>query len=153
VKVKETSKDDKGKDVEKEVALPSGSWVVRMDQPYSRLADMLLDTQWYNVNDPRPYDDTGWTLGPLHDVKTVRVTDVSVLKAPMTKLPSGWRAPGSLSGSGGVFVVDNRGESQVATLRFRLKDATFAAAEEGFEAGGRKFAAGALVVSGADRGA
>jgi len=29
-----------------------------MDQPYSRMADMLLDTQYYNVNDPRPYDDT-----------------------------------------------------------------------------------------------
>ena len=24
---------------------------------------MLLDTQYFNVNDPRPYDDTGWTLG------------------------------------------------------------------------------------------
>jgi hypothetical protein len=33
-----------------------------MDQPYSRMADMMLDTQYYNVNDPRPYDDTGWTL-------------------------------------------------------------------------------------------
>ena len=51
----------------------AGSYVVRMDQPYSRMADMLLDTQYYNVNDPRPYDDTGWTLGPLHNVKTVRV--------------------------------------------------------------------------------
>ncbi len=51
-----------------------------MDQPYSRMADMLLDTQYYNVNDPRPYDDTGWTLGALRNVKTVRVTDKSVLR-------------------------------------------------------------------------
>ena len=27
-----------------------------MDQPYSRMADMLLDTQYYNVTDPSPYD-------------------------------------------------------------------------------------------------
>ena len=54
---------------------PAGSYVVRMDQPYSRMADMLLDTQYYNVNDPRPYDDTGWTLGPLRNVKTVRVKE------------------------------------------------------------------------------
>jgi len=38
----------------KEQKFPAGSYVVRMDQPYSRMADMLMDTQYYNVNDPRP---------------------------------------------------------------------------------------------------
>jgi hypothetical protein len=65
---------------------PSGSYVVRMDQPYSRMADMLLDTVYYNVNDPAPYDDTGWTLGPLKDVRTIRVTDPKILQTPMTLL-------------------------------------------------------------------
>ena len=50
-----------------------------MDQPYSRMADMLLDTQYYNVSDPSPYDDTGWTMGAMRNVKTVRVVDKSVL--------------------------------------------------------------------------
>src|SRR5678810_406662 len=68
----------------KDQKYPAGSYVVRMDQPYSRMADMLLDTQYYSTNDPRPYDDTGWTLGPLRNVKTVRVTDTAILKAPMT---------------------------------------------------------------------
>ncbi|MBP7476074.1 MAG: hypothetical protein KA810_12520, partial [Pyrinomonadaceae bacterium] len=36
----------------KEGKFGAGSYVVRMDQPYSRMADMLLDTQYYNVNDP-----------------------------------------------------------------------------------------------------
>src|SRR5262247_2600013 len=57
----------------------AGSYVVRMDQPYSRMADMLLDTQYYNVSDPAPYDDTGWTMGAMRNVKTVRITDKSVL--------------------------------------------------------------------------
>ena len=62
------------KDIEvKEGKFTTGSNVVRMDQPYSRMADMLLDTQYYNVSDPSQYDDTVWTLGPLHNVKTVRV--------------------------------------------------------------------------------
>jgi len=65
----------------KDQKFPAGSYVIRMDQPYSRMADMLLDTQYYNVNDPRPYDDTGWTLGALRNVKTVRVTDKAVLAA------------------------------------------------------------------------
>ena len=145
---KEKTKDDKGKETEKETKFPAGSWVIRMDQPYSRMADMLLDTQWYNVNDPRPYDDTGWTLGPLHNVKTVRVSELSVLKAPMTRVPAGERPGGGVVGTGGVLVVENRAESQLATLRFRLKDVAMEAAEEGFDAGGRKIPAGSLIVTG-----
>jgi hypothetical protein len=147
-KAKEKSKDDKGKESEKDVEYPAGSYVIRMDQPYSRMADMLLDTQWYNVTDPRPYDDTGWTLGALHNVRTVRVTDAAVLKAPMSLLAGETLvAPAALSGGGSVFLVANNAESQLATLRFKLKDATVEAAEEGFEAGGRKFNAGSFVVT------
>ncbi len=63
-----------------------GSYVVRMDQPYSRMADMMLDRQYYKPEDPRSYDDTGWTLGPLFDVATVRVKDVTLLSAPMERV-------------------------------------------------------------------
>src|SRR5207245_8011759 len=68
-----------------ETVIPVGSYVVRMDQPYSRLADMTLDTQYYSPRDPRSYDDTGWTLGALRNVKTRRVTDPSILSAAMQK--------------------------------------------------------------------
>lgn len=65
--------------------LPAGSWVVRMDQPYSRIADTLLDRQYWAPDDPQrhPYDDTGWTMGPLFGVEVLRVTDPGVLTAPM----------------------------------------------------------------------
>ena len=66
-----------------------GSTVVRMDQPYSRMADMLLDKQYYRADDPSPYDDTGWTLGPLFDVATTRVKEADIL---------GKYAPVALSG-------------------------------------------------------
>src|SRR6478672_10481284 len=90
--------------INKEIALKdqkfaSGSYVVRMDQPYSRMADMLLDTQYYNVNDPRPYDDTGWTLGPMRNIKTVRVTDTGILQQPMTLLKADARVRGNISGT------------------------------------------------------
>jgi hypothetical protein len=61
---------------------PKGSFVVRMDQPYSRLADSVLDTQ-YVRGEERVYDDTGWTLGYLKNVEVKRVTDLAILKAPM----------------------------------------------------------------------
>src|SRR5262249_1576532 len=51
VRVHETVRGDKGKSTERETDLGAGSFVVRMDQPYSRMADMLLDTQWYSVTD------------------------------------------------------------------------------------------------------
>ena len=57
---------------------PAGSYIVRMDQPYSRIADSLLDYQYWSPNDPQrtPYDDTGWTFPELFNVQAVRVADV-----------------------------------------------------------------------------
>ena len=62
---------------------PAGSYVLRMDQPYSRIADALLDYQYWAPNDPQKdiYDDTGWTFGELGNVQVARVTDVKVLDA------------------------------------------------------------------------
>jgi len=129
--------------------LPAGSYVLRMDQPYSRMVDMLLDTQYYSTADPRPYDDTGWTLGPLRNVKTVRVTDTAILKAPMTLVAGPARASGGLAGAdtAKLYIVDATAEPAIATLRFRLKYVAMSAAEEGFEADGQKFHAGALLIA------
>jgi hypothetical protein len=66
----------------------AGSYVVRMDQPYSRIADTLLDRQYWSPKDPQqhPYDDTGWSMGDLFDVEVVRITDNAILKAPVAVL-------------------------------------------------------------------
>lgn len=125
-----------------------GSYVIRMDQPYSRMADMLLDTQYYNVNDPRPYDDTGWTLGPLKNVKTVRVTDRSVLKVPMTMLTGPAKVRGGLAGaaSAQAFVINHNTDNALMTLRYQLKDIKMHAAEDNFKAGERSFNAGSFII-------
>ncbi|MBS0571591.1 MAG: hypothetical protein JSS28_13350 [Proteobacteria bacterium] len=66
-------------------SFPAGSFIVRMDQPYSRIADTLLDRQYWAPDDPQkhPYDDTGWSMGDLFGTTVVRVADVAVLKVPM----------------------------------------------------------------------
>ena len=69
-----------------------------MDQPYSRMADMMLDRQYYAASDNRPYDDTGWSVGPLRNVQTIRVTDPAVLKARMTILLGKARRSGRSDG-------------------------------------------------------
>ena len=65
------------------VKFAKGSYIVRMDQPYSRLADTLLDVQ-YVRGDERVYDDTGWTLGYLFNVDVKRVVNPDVLKIKMS---------------------------------------------------------------------
>ncbi|MDP4255527.1 MAG: DUF3108 domain-containing protein, partial [Bacteroidota bacterium] len=45
---------------------------VRMDQPYSRLADTMLDVQ-YVRGDEKLYDDTGWTLGYARNIDFSRM--------------------------------------------------------------------------------
>ena len=80
---------------------PAGSYIVRMDQPYSRAADALLDYEYYSPNDPQktPYDDTGWTFPELFATSAVRVTDPKVLDAPVELVKDTVRAIGGVSGS------------------------------------------------------
>ncbi len=132
---------------------PAGSFIVRMDQPYSRIADTLLDYQYWSPNDPQknPYDDTGWTLGELANVQVVRVTDLKVLDAAMQTVTGEIRAAGGVEGTGAIFAVNHNADSALMTLRYRLRDAAMEAAEEPFEAGGRKFNRGAFLVKNVSR--
>jgi len=90
----------------------AGSYVLRLDQPYSRIADMFLDKQYFNPNDPRPYDDVGWTLGPLYNAKTVRIEDTTILSVPMTLIKD------EIKPEGGVKILTG-GDNQI---RFSLSD-------------------------------
>ncbi|HMD32377.1 MAG TPA: hypothetical protein VKG84_10740, partial [Candidatus Acidoferrales bacterium] len=126
---------------------PAGSYIIRMDQPYSRMADTLLDYQYWSPDDPQrtPYDDTGWTFGELFNTQVVRVTDVKVLDAPMERVAD-VRAPSGVSGGGTIFAINNNAEPGLASLRYRLKGAAIDAVEEPFEAGGRKFNRGSFLI-------
>jgi hypothetical protein len=152
---------------------PAGSYIVRMDQPYSRIADSLLDYQYWSPNDPQrtPYDDTGWTFPELYNVQAVRIADVKVLDAPIEKVTGELRPKGAVSpstlrepqgrpeqgrgttelraGASSVFLVNHNADIALATLRYKLKDVSFEAAEEPFEASGTKFNRGSFVIKNA----
>ena len=147
---KEAKKDEKPEPTSK--TFPAGSYVIRMDQPYSRIADALLDYQYWSPEDPQktPYDDTGWTFGELYGVQVARVTDAKILQAPMEVVKE-LNVPGGVKGEGAVFAIENHAEPALASLRYKLKDADMQAAEEAFEAGGKKFLPGTIVVKGPDR--
>jgi hypothetical protein len=132
---------------------PAGSYIVRMDQPYSRIADALLDYQFWSPNDPQktPYDDTGWTFPENFDVQSVRVVDTTVLSVPMERVAGDIKAPGGVSGSGSVLVINNNGDNALTTLRYQFKSADFEAAEDPFEAAGKSFARGSYIVRNVSR--
>jgi hypothetical protein len=127
---------------------PAGSYVLRMDQPYSRIADTLLDYQYWAANDPQKsiYDDTGWTFGELGNVQVSRVTDVKVLDAAMAKVPGAVHAPGGVESAGDIFLINHNADNALITLRYRFPEATFDSAEEPFEAAGHKFNRGSFIV-------
>jgi hypothetical protein len=129
---------------------PAGSYVLRMDQPYSRIADTLLDYQYWAPNDPQKsiYDDTGWTFGELGNVQVARVTDVKVLDGPMAAVDGAVMAPGGVEGTGSVYLVNHNADSALVTLRYRFPAGEFEAAEEPFEAAGKKFNRGSFVIRG-----
>jgi hypothetical protein len=137
-------------DANKPVTVPKGSYIIRMDQPYSRLADMVLDTQYYNPRDPRSYDDTGWTLGALRNVKTIRVMDTALLDKPMQKIATVELA-GRIDGSGNTYLINDNTDNTLATFRYKLADVPMEAAEAPFEADGVKFNAGTFIIRNADR--
>jgi hypothetical protein len=129
---------------------PAGTYVVRMDQPYSRIADTLLDYQYWASNDPQKsiYDDTGWTFGELGNVQVARVTDVKVLSADLNLVKGPVLAPGGVENTGDIFVINHNTDSALITLRYCFPKASFEAAEEPFEAAGKKFNRGSFVVKG-----
>jgi hypothetical protein len=141
---------------------PAGSYIIRMDQPYSRIADALLDYQFWAPNDPqsRPYDDTGWTFPEGFGVEAVRVTDTQVLEVRVERLTDPATAPGGFSGApagaapagaaSSLAAIANTGDTALLTLRYRWPDADIQVAEEPFETGGQSFARGSFILRGVD---
>lgn len=130
---------------------PAGSYVVRMDQPYSRIADVLLDRQYWSPDDPQkhPYDDTGWSLGDQFGVDLMRVTDAALLKASMQAVT--WPLPAKAAeGNGTIRVVANPASAELASLRFAAKGTSIEIVREAFKIGERNFAAGSLIARRAD---
>jgi len=135
------------------VAVAAGDYIVRMDQPYGAIVETLLGVQFYSPENPRPYDDTGWAIPLVRNVKSTAIADKAILTQAMTLAAADFAVPGTITGTGPVLVVDHTTDNTLVTFRFRHAAVKMSAAEQAFEAGGHKFAPGAFVIQGADRAA
>ncbi len=136
-----------------DVRIEEGDYVLRGDQPFRTLADMYFALQSYSLDNPRPYDDTGWTFQLLRNVEVVEIEEASVLDQRMTRLTAPARPPGSIRGRGEVLVVDHTTDNNLMAFRFRHTDVTMLAAEQDFEMDDHAFRAGAFIIPTGERAA
>ena len=131
----------------KEGTFPAGSYVVKRDQPYSRLAKILLEKQVYPDPVTRTYDDASWTLGLMSHADVREITDKAVLDVAVQPVTEA-KIAGTVTGSGSTFAVADYGSNNMVTLRYRLKDLKVQAAEKEFKEGDLTFPPGSFIVSG-----
>ena len=128
-----------------------GDYIIRGDQPLRTIADMYFSLQSFSLNNPNPYDDTGWTFPLMRNLTITAIGDKSILTQPMNLVTSAVRAPGGITGSGNTVVVANTSDNNLVTFRFRFPRVRMLAAEDAFEAAGQHFVPGAVVIPNANR--
>ena len=131
----------------KEGAFPSGSFIVKRDQPYGRLAKILLEKQVYPDPTLRTYDDAAWTLGMMSQADVKEIQDKTVLDVAVEPV-SELKPAGVVTGAGTLFAVAHNGSNNMIALRYRLKDLKVQAVEKEFKQGDTTFPAGSFIISG-----
>ncbi|MGH7751686.1 MAG: M14 family zinc carboxypeptidase, partial [Gemmatimonadales bacterium] len=134
------------------VDVAAGDYVVRLDQPYGPLARTYFGVQMYRASDPRPYDDTGWTLHLLRNVALHEVKDTAVLRQPLRLVTQDVTVRGELVGGRGAraYLIAPTTESGLIQFRFALRDVEMFAAEDSFTLDRVTYAAGAVIIPATD---
>ncbi len=125
---------------------PAGTFIVKRDQPYGRLAKILLEKQEFPDPALTTYDDTGWTMGLMTHSKVIESTDKTLLDVPVDNVDK-FEVHGTISAAGstaGYAVIEN-GSNNLVTLRYRLKDIPVRAVEQSFKSGDQDIPAGSLI--------
>src|SRR5437870_6957061 len=94
----------------KEGTFPAGSFVVKRDQPYARLAKILLEKQVYPDPNLRTYDDAGWTMGLMSHTDVKEIADKAILDVvvePVTDV----KLTGTVTGTGSTYAIAHNGSN------------------------------------------
>ncbi len=128
------------------IPVHTGDWIVRLDQPYAAPVRTLLAIQKYTVDDPPPYDDTGWTLDLLRGVETIKVADSAVFTRPMRMLTADASVAGKFSGTGTALIVRHTGDWRSAMLPWKVAGAKVLVADSAFSADGVSYPVGTFYI-------
>src|SRR5262249_10568860 len=98
--------------------LPAGSYVIKRDQPYGRLAKNLLEKQNYPDPNLTTYDDSGWTMGLATGVEVKEIKDKTILDAAVTPIKDD-TLKGKSTGTGTVaYAVAHYGSHHMIAFRY-----------------------------------
>ena len=130
------------------VTYPVGSYVIKRDQPYGRLAKNLLERQQYPDARLNTYDDSGWSMGLAMNVDVVEIADRAILSAPVAPVTN-VVPKGRTTGTGtAAIAVAHLGSNSMVTLRYLLRSVPMKVAEQPFAAGDSSFPAGSFLIEG-----
>ena len=129
---------------------PAGSYIVRMDQPYSRIADALLDYQVPGRRTIRRATRTTTRAGRSRKASPCRPFACSIPRCSTRRsscVKSAVRPPSGVAGQGSDLrhQPQRRQRADHAALQAASRR-TSRLAEEPFEAAGQKFARGSFIV-------
>jgi hypothetical protein len=131
----------------KEGNFPAGSYIVRLDQPYRNYAvDLILPQEFPADAEHAPYDDISWALPVHYGVDVKRIDDSAILKAPMESVTQELRPQGKITGAGGVFLLNDRGQEALLAARYRLSGFQIKIVEKTFRAGSIDYAPGSWII-------
>lgn len=130
----------------KDGTFPAGSLIVKRNQPYGRLAKILLEKQVYPDPSLQTYDDAAWTMGMMSHAEVREVGDKALLDVPVTPVDDTLSIEGTIKGEGPVLAVVENGANSLITLRYRLKNVKFEATEQATKAGDVDLPAGSFIL-------
>ena len=110
--------------------------MIKLDQPYGRLAKNLFEKQDYPDAALTTYDDSGWSMGYAFNVDVKEIKDKSILTAPRAG-DQDRELKGKIAGSGTAgLAVAHYGSNNMIAFRYRLKNMPMKIAEKSFTAEG-----------------
>ena len=134
----------------KEGDFAAGSYLVKLNQPYGRLAKTLLEKQTYPDPQLTTYDDSAWTMPLANNIEVKTIEDRGILDVPATLLSADVVTTGSLTaateGAASFYAVKHNGSLNLITLRYRLRDADVKAASAPFKVGDDDWPAGSFLL-------
>jgi hypothetical protein len=126
---------------------PVGSYVIKRDQPYGRLAKNLLEKQVFPDPNLRTYDDSGWTMGLAMLTEVKEIKDKAILDVKMTPVTQAvLKSKVTGSGTAGIAVA-HYGSNSLITLRYRLRNMPMKIADKAFTVDGVEFPAGSFLIA------